>query len=156
MQGRQAPTIDPRFLYLGTGYSGTELTGSVLAVPFPSEGAFETQRAVDAARNAQNVVIGQMVGRSADKQNMKWNVLPRQKWWEMNRWIEANGMFFWCKYFSHNVGKWMIRRFYVGNISASPAFIDANTGLPAFYLNCTFNVIDTGEETTIVVSSQAV
>lgn len=150
------PRIDSRFIYLGTGVSGTSLTGSVLSIPFPSSGSFETARAVNSARNANNVVVGQMVGRSVDKQSMTWSVLPVKKWWEINRWIEANGMFFYCKYFSHNVGKWMIRRFYCGDPKCSPMKIDPATGVPDVYLDCTLNVIDMGESFSVVVSTQPI
>ena len=147
------PRIDSRFIYFGTGVSGNNLTGNTLALPFPSSGPFETSRAVNSGRNANNVVVGQMVGRSVDKQSMTWNVLPVQKWWEINRWIETNGMFFYCKYFSHNVGKWMIRRFYCGDPKCSPFKIDPSTGVPDVYLDCSLNVIDMGESFSRVVST---
>lgn len=147
------PRIDSRFIYLGTEVSGNNLAGSVLAIPFPSSGPFETARAVNSARNAENVVIGQMVGRPVDKQSMSWNVLPVQKWWEINRWIEEHGMFFYCKYFAHNTGKWMIRRFYCGDPKCSPFKIDPATGVPQVYLDCSINVIDMGEEFSRTVST---
>lgn len=143
-------------MYWGTGVSGTSLSGNVVAIPFPSEGVFETERAVDAARNASNVVVGQMVGRSADKQNMKWGALPCSKWWEINRFLEDNGMFFYCKYFAHNVGKWMIRRFYAGSPKCGPFMIDADTGVPSFYTECEVNVVDTGSSYSITVSTEPI
>lgn len=132
--------INPKFMYFGTTKGSLDL-----AIPFPSSGPFETSRAVDSARNALGEVVGQMVGRSVDKQSMTFNVLPCSKWWEMNRWIEANGMFFWCHYFSHNYGTWKDRRFYCGNPSCEPYMVNADTGEPAFYRNCKLNVIDMGE-----------
>ena len=135
-------TIDSRFMYWSTSEGGTDL-----AVPFPSSGAFETARIVDSARNANGVVVGQQIGRSNDKQNMSWNVLPTTKWWEMNQFIEDNGLFFWCHYFNHNLGSWYDRWFYCGNFSCEPTMVDASTGIPKYYLNCSVNVIDTGEGT---------
>lgn len=134
-------TDDARFMYFGTSEKNF-----TLALPFPTWGsaAFETERTVDAARNANNVVVGQMVGRSIDKQKMKWENMPREKWWEINRWLETNGMFFWCRYFSHNSGEWKVRRFYCGNIKCEPAYVDPDTGMPAFYSSAEFNVVDTG------------
>lgn len=152
----QVPDGDPRFIYIGSGVSSGTLVGNVIGVPFPSEGTFETQRAVNAARNASNVVVGQMVGRSADKQNMTWSVLKRENWWRLNRWLESNGMFFYCKYFAHNTGRWMIRRFYCGDVSCDPYKIDADTGVPAFYRNCTLNVIDMGASYSYVVSEETI
>lgn len=148
-----SPKFDARFMYISDAISGNDLSGNILAVPFPSDGPFETARAVNAARNANNVVVGQMVGRSVDKQSMTWSVLAREKWWEINRWIEAHGMFFYCKYFSHNTGKWMIRRFYCGDPKCLPFKVNASTGIPAFYRECTLNVIDTGSDTSITVST---
>ena len=135
--------LDPRFMYWGTGSDVEE--NFDIEVPFPSSGPFETSRAVDSARNARGEVVGQMVGRSVDKQSMTFNVLSCEKWWEMNNWIETHGMFFWCYYFSHNLGVWKTRRFYCGNPSCEPYMIDAATGKPAFDRNCKLNVIDMGE-----------
>ena len=118
-----------------------------MAVPFPSyqSAPFETSRMVDAGRNIDGVVIGQQVGRSIDKQSMKWTVLPTEKWWEMNRFIEDNGLFFWCHYFSHGFGRWMDRKFYCGDFSCQPALVNPDTGIPEYYRDCSVNVIDTGE-----------
>ena len=152
----QPPNVDPRFLYWGTAVSNNDLSGNTLAVSFPTEGPFQTSRIVNAARNVNGAVVGQMVGRSVDKQNMTWSVLQREQWWKMNRWLETNGMYFYCKYFAHNVGKWLIRRFYVGDVSCDPFKINADTGAPDVYRNCTLNVIDMGEDETIVVSTMPV
>ena len=135
-------TVDARFMYWSTQKGGTDL-----AVPFPSEGVFETIRFVDQARNALGVVIGQQVGRSVDKQNMKWGLLTPAKWWEMNNFVEDHGLFFWAHYFSHNLGVWKDRWFYCGNPACTPLMINPATGLPLWYVDCSFNVIDTGEGT---------
>lgn len=136
------PTIDPRFMYWGSSKGDRDL-----AIPFPSSssGVFETSRAVDSARNANNVVVGQMVGRSVAKQNMTWAALPCDIWWEMNNWVEEHGMFFWCHYFDHCRGRWDDRRFYCGNFKCTPSMVDPDTGIPKYYKSCSVNVIDTGE-----------
>lgn len=149
-------TPDPRFMYIASSVSNGQLVGDVLAIPFPSDGEFETARAVNSARNADNVVVGQMVGRSVDKQNMKWSVLQCETWWRLNRWLESHGMFFYCKYFAHNTGQWMIRRFYCGDPKCSPFKINAENGVPAFYRDCSVNVIDMGEAYSYIVSSRPV
>lgn len=147
------PSVDPRFMYISKQMAaGGQMLGDVLAIPFPSSGPFETARAVNSARNANNVVVGQMVGRSVDKQSMTWRVLPCKTWWRINRWIETNGMFFYCKYFSHNTGKWLIRRFYCGDPKCSPFKINPANGVPDVYLDCTLNVIDMGEDYSYTVS----
>lgn len=134
--------IDARFMYWGAAKGATDV-----AIPFPSVGgaAFLTSRNVDAGRNANGVVVGQMVGRPVDKQEMSWAALPCEKWWEMNRWITDNGMFFWCHYFNHNLGRWMDRRFYCGDFSCMPALVNPQTGIPDRYEKCSVNVIDMGE-----------
>lgn len=147
------PRVDPRFLYISPSVSGGELSGDILAVPFPSKATFETARAVDSARNANNVVVGQMVGRAVDKQSMTWNVLPCASWWRINRWLESHGMFFYVKYFAHNTGKWMIRRFYCGNPKCDPFKIDPENGVPDVYTNCSINIIDMGESYSRTVST---
>jgi len=134
--------IDPRFMYWGRSKGDQDM-----AVPFPSLGSapFVTSRNVDAGRNVKGVVVGQQVGRSISKQSMTWKALPCEKWWEMNRWIEQNGMFFWCHYFDHNLGRWEDRRFYCGDFTCNPFAVEPDTGIPRFYLDCSVNVIDTGE-----------
>lgn len=134
--------IDPRFMYWGKYKGDTDL-----AIPFPSYGAalFQTSRNVDAGRNTEGVVVGQQIGRSISKQNMSWKVMPCDKWWEMNNWVEQHGMFFWCRYFDHNLGRWMDRRFYCGDFSCNPYGVDPESGVPEYYTDCTVNVIDTGE-----------
>lgn len=144
---------DARFMYISDAVANGDLSGHILAIPFPSSGTFETSRAVNAARNAQNVVVGQMVGRAVDKQNMTWSVLPCDMWWSINRWFETYGMFFYCKYFAHNVGKWRIRKFYCGDPKCDPFKIDAATGVPAYYRECSVNVIDMGDTYSATVST---
>lgn len=136
---------DPRFLYLGSTPS-TNTQNYAVAVPFPSEGkaAFETSRMIDSARNANGEIVGRQIGRSIDKQNMAWDVLPREKWWEMNRWFEQGHFTFYCHYFNHNLGCWQTKLFYLGDVKTSPFLVDPESGEPAFYRDAGFNVIDCG------------
>lgn len=132
-------------MYFGSA-PDTSRTNYSVAVPFPSEGkaAFETSRFVDAARNANGEVVGRMVGRSIDKQNMSWQRISHEKWWEMNRFFESGHFTFYCCYFSHNLGVWQTRLFYLGDVRANPIRIDPNTGVPAYYVDASCNVIDCG------------
>lgn len=134
---------DARFIYIGKTKDSQPL-----AIPFPSigQGAFETVRIVDAGRNANGAVVGQQIGRSMDKQNMGWRAISCEKWWEINNWFETNGMFFYCRYFSHNTGQWRTRKFYVSDIKCEPYMVNPATGIPREYHNATFNVVDTGWE----------
>ena len=142
---------DPRFIYFGrTEYAARHHTGGdpdnmpYVCVPFPSSGPFETAVNVDSARNQNGEMVGQEVGRPIDKQSMTFNVIKREKWHEINRWIRANGIKFWCYFYNHNHGGWECKRFYCGNRSCEPYMINPATGVPAFYRNAKINVIDMG------------
>lgn len=129
------------FMYWGTGPDVQDF-----AVPYPSieNSNFETQRFVDSLRNANGELVTTEIGRPQDKQNMYWAVLDPQIWWEMNRFLVNNGMFFWCRYFDFNTGYWRTRQFYVGDITALPYMVDPETHLPKHMRECTMNVIDRG------------
>lgn len=140
------PTLNEDGRFMQIGMSPTSLT---LQVPFPSigQGLFQTSRLVDAGRNANGAVVGQMIGRSVDKQNMGWTAISCEKWWEINRFIENNGLFFYCRYFNHNLGEWKVRRLYAGDPQVEPRNLDPETQVPrdGVYHNATLNVIDMGE-----------
>lgn len=126
-------------------YWGTSAQEQNFGIPAPEFGsAAETQRLVDSARNAHGEVVATMIGRSSDKQNMTWKVLPPEIWWSMNQFLESNGMFFWCRYFSHNTGVWRVRQFYAGDVYCEPDRVDCENGPAMYYRNCTLNVIDQG------------
>ena len=135
---------DGRFMQIGI--SPSDLT---LQVPYPSigQGLFQTSRMVDAGRNANGAVVAQQIGRSVDKQNMGWTVISCEKWWEINRWLEEHGMFFYCRYFNHNTGVWKVRMFYAGDPQVEPRNLDPETQIPrdGVYYNATLNVVDMGE-----------
>lgn len=133
------------FLYLGSS-PDTNAENYTIAVPYPSEGQalFETTRMVDSGRNANGELVGRVVGRSNDKQNMSWAVMPCEKWWEMNRFFENGHFTFYCCYFNHNLGQWNTRLFYLGDVKANPYIVNPQSGEPAFYRDASFNVIDCG------------
>lgn len=138
---------DPRFIYIGATESdarGHNGASRRIGIPFPSSAPFETAVNVDSARNQNGEMVGQEVGRPIDKQSMTFNVMSRDKWWEINNWIDSHGIKFWCYYFNHNRGIWQSKQFYCGNRTCEPFKIDAATGVPAFYRNCKINVIDMG------------
>ena len=128
--------MDRRFIYIDG-----------IGVPFPSKGkgVFETSRMVNSARNVKGAVVGQQVGRSVRKQNMEWSVMDCDTWWQINRHFEQSGLFFSCKYFAHDIGEWQTRNFYVSDVKCTPYMIDPQTGIPEFYTDCSFNVIDMGD-----------
>ncbi len=119
-------------------------------LPFPSEGgaAFETQRTLRTQRNANNALVGQMVGRSMDKQTLSWNRIEPAKWWEFNRFLEASSdgenMFFWVEFFNYNLGKVEKKQFYADNPQCEPMGVDPITLQPRYLANAKINVMDTG------------
>lgn len=139
--------MKPGFMYFGV--TSAALT---LEVPYPTSGTFETSRKTQTQESADGSLVAQMIGRSRDKQNMSWEVMDCAKWWEINNWLETNGMFFYCRYFNFNRGMWQTRRFYCENPSCEPYRPTSNTssadfGMPRFLRNCQLNVVDMGEVT---------
>ena len=137
-------TTESGFLYLGEG-PDTGPQNYAVAVPYPDQGPFSTSRRVDSARSATGELVGRMVGRSLDKQELHWQQIGCQQWWAMNRWFEAGHFTFYCRYFNHNLGLWQTRRFYLSDVKCSPDLVDPGTGRPAFYRDAGFSVIDCGE-----------
>lgn len=133
------------FLYLGTSPETSRENHSI-AVPYPDQGKapFTTSRLVDSARNAQGTMVGRMIGRSLDKQEMGWSTISCSLWWEMNRWFEDNHFTFYCHYFNFNTGRWLTRLMYISDVKVSPEIIDPGTGEPAFLRDASVNVIDCG------------
>ena len=136
--------MKPRFMYWGT--TSNSLT---LEVPFPTSETFETSRNAAIQESADGSMVAQMIGRSRDKQTLSWIVMDCNKWWEINNWLEENGMFFYCKYFNFNRGIWQIKKFYCTSPSCEPyrPNSDSNSvdyGKPRFLQNCEISVVDMG------------
>ena len=127
-------------------YWGTSADSQPFAVPCPSVEAtqFQAEQFTDDLRNAYGELVTTEIGRRQNKQNLYWNVLDTDLWWEMNQFILDNGMFFWCRYFDFNVGVWRVRRFYAGPSTCQPHMVDAVTHKPRYMLECQMNVIDRG------------
>lgn len=136
--------MKPGFMYLGTVSNTFDLV-----VPFPTSGTFETSRKAQTGEASDGSIVAQMIGRSRDKQNMSWEVMDCNKWWEINNWLETNGMFFYCRYFNFNRGIWQTKRFYSESPTCEPYrpcgnTLSANYGMPEYLRNCTLTVIDMG------------
>ena len=131
-------------------YFGTSAGYMPLSIPYPASAPFETARSVRLQESSDGSIVAQQIGRARDKQSLVWKVMTCEKWWEINNWIESNGMFFYCRYFNFNRGLWQIHKFYCGDLKCEPVFIDSDTaspnyGKPDHLENCTLNVIDMGE-----------
>lgn len=93
----------------GFMYWGVTLESLDLEVPFPSSGTFETSRKAQTQESANGAIVAQVIGRSRDKQTLTWDIMDCKTWWNINNWLEENGMFFYCKYFNFNRGIWQTK-----------------------------------------------
>jgi hypothetical protein len=137
---------------VGFMYWGLTSSSLTLSVPYPTSGTFETSRKAQTQESADGSIVAQVIGRSRDKQTLSWDVMDCTKWWEINQWLETNGMFFYCRYFNFNRGVWQTRKFYAESPSCEPYKPCSNQqsqsyGMPRFLTNCSLTVIDMGSET---------
>lgn len=135
---------DTKFLYIGAE-ANTSKTNYAVAVPYPSEGmaGFATSRMVSAGRNADGAMVGQLVGRAVDKQQLGWQRITCEKWWQLHRWFTDGHFTFYCHYFDHNCGVWRTRLFYLGDVSVNPYNVE-QSGAGRYYRDARFSVIDCG------------
>lgn len=104
-----------------------------------------TATIVDSARNANGVVVGQKVGRDQQKLNsLQWGYMDAELWAQLLQ--EFDTSFFVTVTYPDMVhNKWTTRKMYPGDRTATPYFLDEETGLPRGYINCKVNLIDVGE-----------
>lgn len=99
---------------------------------------------VDAARNANGVTVGQMVGRELQKiNNLEWGYLTAEQWSQILQ--EFEQFYVTVTYPDMVNNTWTTRKMYPGDRSATPFHMDESTGLPKDYINCKVNLIDCGE-----------
>lgn len=113
--------------------------------PQPNRGLdFQVSTAVNAARNANNVVIGQKVGRDAQKINaLVWNWLDAETWSKILQEFDT-GFYVTVTYPDMVYNTWKTVTMYPGDRSATPYWLDSDTGLPSYYTACKVNIIDCG------------
>ena len=136
--------MKPGFMYWGKSTDALDLE-----VPFPTSGTFETSRKSQMQESSDGSIVAQVIGRSRDKQTLTWEIMDCNKWWEINNWLEENGMFFYSRYFNFNRGIWQTRKFYVESPSCEPYRPSSNQslasyGMPRFLQNCEITVVDMG------------
>lgn len=116
--------------------------------PYPNQGLeLIDTTSVNSSRNANAVMVGQVVGRRQQKiNNLEWHCLDAETWAALLQ--EFDDFYFVCTYpdMVHNC--WTTRKMYPGDRTAKPIHIDAETGLPDLYAHCKVNLIDVGEEET--------
>lgn len=99
---------------------------------------------VDSARNANAVVVGQVVGREQQKlNNLEWPYLTAEQWSSILK--EFSNFYVTVSYPDMVNNTWTTRKMYPGDRTAEPFHLDPNTQLPLDYINCKVNLIDCGE-----------
>ena len=136
--------MKPGFMYLGT----TPTTCSQ-EVPMPTgDNTFKTAYNWQTQQSADGSIVGQQRGRSRSTQDLNWGVMDCNTWWNLNQWIEANGMCFYARYFNYNFGIWQTRQFYVDSITCVPyrpaSAQSSDHGNPLYLKECKFTVYDMG------------
>ena len=99
---------------------------------------------VDSARNANAVVVGQVVGREQQKlNNLEWAYLTAEQWSAILK--EFSNFYVTVSYPDMVNNTWTTRKMYPGDRTAEPFHLDPVTKLPIDYINCKVNLIDCGE-----------
>lgn len=119
-----------------------EINGNVY--PAPDRGLnFLVVTTVDSARNANNELVGQKVGRDQFKvENLTWFSLDAETW---SRLLQEFDNFVVRATIPNMVtNQRMTLDMYCGNRTAEPRDIDPETMMPTQYTNCKVNIIDCG------------
>ena len=99
--------------------------------------------AVDSARNANNKVVGQKIGRDNYKvDNLEWPYLDAATWSAMLKEFDKN-FFVTVQFWDMVNNNWRTLTMYPGDRTADVFKIDSQ-GRPTHYLNCKVNIIDAG------------
>ena len=114
--------------------------------PFPAPKRYPNMvvtTAVDSARNANNKVVGQKIGRDNYKvDNLEWPYLDAATWSAMLKEFDKN-FFVTVQFWDMVNNNWRTLTMYPGNRTADVFKIDSQ-GRPTHYLNCKVNIIDAG------------
>lgn len=127
---------------------GKDPKNLTLEVPYPTinSAVFEKQAQYEFTTTASNRVVAQKKGRATETQGVGWTFIKPEPWWAINRWLEENGPFFYCKYFSFATGEWLIRRFYCTGSTGEPVNVDVETMVPQHIQNAKLYLLDAGAE----------
>lgn len=141
--------MKPGFLYLGATKTAAEDPTQAFIVPYANKMPFSTQYRAQLQTSANGQVVGQQIGRPLVTQSATWDRYNSQEWWNLNQWLESNGMSFYCHYFDFNAGAWRTREFYCSEVSCEPyrpAGVNnqANRGEPMYYQDCSLTLTDMG------------
>lgn len=98
---------------------------------------------VNSARNTEAVVTAQKIGRDQNKWALKWNFLTVKEWEDLLSFWDDNFIFY-LNYYDSVLGDYKEHRFYISDRTYKFFDIDI-TGRPTAYIDCSANIIDTGE-----------
>lgn len=121
------------------------LTVNGYSFPCPAAGfQYTISTTVNSGRNANNVVIGQKVGRDLYKlESMKWVGLKPEVWERMLKAVEP--FYVDVTFEDYRTGKPITIKMYPGDRKAKPLFVNKDTHKVEMYEECSFNLIDVGE-----------
>jgi hypothetical protein len=113
--------------------------------PFPAPKRYPNMvvtTAVNAARNANNKIVGQKIGRDNYKiANLEWPYLDAETWSSMLK--EFKKYFVTVRFWDMVENNWITLTMYPGDRTADVFKYD-KTGRPVAYINCKVNIIDAG------------
>ena len=119
---------------------------NVNGVDFPCPGTgfkYTIVTTVASGRNANNQVVGQKVGRDLYKlDNLRWPALDPKTWQKMLKAVEP--FYVPVTFEDSRTGEPITIEMYPSDRTAEPLFADKNTHKVTKYLECKFNLIDTG------------
>ena len=98
---------------------------------------------VDQARTADGIVRGAVIAK-ASKIELKWKALSPEVWKDICTFFNKH-FYFDATYLDMETNTFVTKKMYVGDRSAMPFIVDANTGIPTYYLDCQANIIGVGE-----------
>ena len=119
--------------------------GDTLQVPFAAyeSGKQTIATIVDQARTADGIVRGSVVAK-ANKVELKWGVLTPGTWAQICDFFDRH-FYFSATYLDMRTKSMVTKKYYVGDRSAMPFIVDADSGVPTYYIECQANIIGVGE-----------
>lgn len=120
------------------------ITINGVEVKSPTKGLKEiVTTTVNSGRNANNVVVGEVVGRDQYKlDGLTWAKLTAEEWSTILKLVK--NFFITVRTFDMVNNDWITLKMYIGDRTAEVFLTDPNTGLPTEYIDCKFNIIDCG------------
>ena len=130
---------DGNFITLSAG-------GEAVRLPFAAyeSGKQTIATIVDQARTADGIVRGSVIAR-ANKIELKWAVLSCEAWSDICTFFDRH-FYFNARYWDMSANAFKTKKMYVGDRSAQPFIVDADSGKPTYWLNCEANIIGVGEK----------